>query len=63
METKLITKENNKKTVKIFKSFNCEICKTPYPFKFKLNGVEKPFELIDLSKTLDCDYIILESLN
>lgn len=65
METKLITKENEKKTVKSYniKSFNCEICKTPYPFKFKLNGVEKPFELIDLQKPIDCDYIILESLN
>ena len=65
METKLITKENEKKTVKSYniKSFNCEICKTPYPFKFKLNGVEKPFELIDLQKPVDCDYIILESLN
>ena len=65
METKLITKENEKKTVKSYniKSFNCEICKTTYPFKFKLNGVEKPFELIDLQKPVDCDYIILESLN
>ena len=45
------------------KSFNCEICRTPYPFKFKLNGVEKPFELIDLEKPAGCDYIILESLN
>ena len=65
METKLVTKENEKKTVKSYniKSFNCEICKTPYPFKFKLNGIEKPFELIDLQKPTQCDYIILESLN
>ena len=65
METKLVTKENEKKTVKSYniKSFNCEICKTPYPFKFKLNGIEKPFELIDLQKPVDCDYIVLESLN
>ena len=36
METKLIIKENEKKTVKSYniKSFNCEICKTPYPCKF-----------------------------
>ena len=36
METKLILKENDKKTVKSYniKSFNCEICKTPYPCKF-----------------------------
>ena len=56
METKLQKKENEKKTVTSYniKSFNCEICRTPYPFKFKLNGVEKP---------AGCDYIILESLN
>ena len=65
METKLLIKENNKKTVKCYfiKSFNCEICKTPYPFKFKLTGIEKPFELIDLQKPIGRDYIILESLN
>ncbi|MCQ2821356.1 MAG: E3 ubiquitin-protein ligase MARCH [archaeon] len=36
METKLQIKENEKKTVKSYniKSFNCEICKTPYPCKF-----------------------------
>ena len=65
METKLQIKENDKRTVKSYniKSFNCEICKTPYPFKFKLNGIEKPFELIELDKPIGCDYIILESLN
>ena len=65
METKLVVKENEKKTVKSYniKSFNCEICKTPYPFKFKLNGIEKPFELIDLEKPVNSDYIVLESLN
>ena len=65
METKLQIKENEKKTVKSYniKSFNCELCKTPYPFKFKISGIEKPFELIDLQKPLGCDYIILESLN
>ena len=37
METKLNIKENDKKTVKSYniKSFNCEICKTPYPCKIK----------------------------
>ena len=65
METKLQIKENDKKTVKSYniKSFNCEICKTPYPFKFKLNGIEKSFELIELEKPIGCDYIVLESLN
>ena len=65
METKLGIKENEKKTVKSYniKSFNCEICKTPYPFRFKLEGIEKPFELIDLQRPIGCDYIVLESLN
>lgn len=36
METKLSIKENEKKTVKSYsiRSFNCEICKTPYPCKY-----------------------------
>jgi len=60
METKLQIKENEKKTVKSYniKSFNCELCKTPYPFKFKLYGIEKPFELIELEKPIGCDYIV-----
>ena len=64
METKLEIKENEKKTVKnyIIKSFNCEICKTPYPFKFKIEGNDKIFNLINIEKP-NCDYIILESLN
>ena len=37
LKTKLTQEENEKKTVKSYniKSFNCEICKTPYPFKFE----------------------------
>jgi RING-variant domain len=36
MNTKLTTKENEKKTVLSYsmKAFNCEICMTPYPCKF-----------------------------
>ena len=65
METKLQIKENEKKTVKSYniKSFNCELCKTPYPFRFIISGIDKPFELINLDKPVGCDYIILESLN
>jgi len=35
MAVKLVTKENEKKTVTSYnmKAFNCEICKTPYPCK------------------------------
>lgn len=36
MKTKLNIKENDKKTVKSYniKSYNCEICKSPYPCNF-----------------------------
>ena len=60
METKLQIKQNDKNSVKSYniKSFNCEICKTPYPFRFKIAGIEKPFELISLRKPIGRDYII-----
>ena len=64
MQTQLQIKENFKKTVTNYYSprFNCEICKTPLPFKFKLNkNNNKIFELIDIEKP-NCNYIILESL-
>lgn len=40
MQTKLSIKENNKKNVKSYniKQYNCEICKTPYPCKLRLNS-------------------------
>lgn len=65
MKTKEFYKENSQKTVKCygFMNFNCEICKTPYPFKFKINGIEKNFELVDIKKPIGSDYIVLESLN
>ena len=65
MKTKLIQIENNKKTVKSYyiPSFNCEICKTPYPFRFKINNNDKIFDLIDIERPLNTNYIILESLN
>ena len=65
MKTKLIIFENQKKTVKSYfiHSFNCEICKTPYPLKFKLNNNEKIFTLIDVEKPINSNYVILESLN
>lgn len=64
METKLNIKENEKKTVKSYniKSFNCEICKTPYPFRFKIEGRDDTFDLIDITLPTT-NYIVLESLN
>ena len=65
MKTKLIIFQNQKNTVKSYfiQGFNCEICKTPYPLKFKLNNNKKIFSLIDIEKPINSNYIILESLN
>ena len=65
MKTKLLQIENNKKTVKSYyiNCFNCEICKTPYPFRFKINNEERIFELIEVERPINANYIILESLN
>jgi len=42
------------------KSFNCEICKTPYPLRFKSGN--NYFDLIDSARPSE-NYIVLESLN
>lgn len=65
MRTKLIILMNHKRTVKTYyiNKFNCEICKTPYPFRFKIPGHDKVFELIDIIRPIIGNYIILESLD
>jgi hypothetical protein len=77
MQTKLSTKENEKKTVTLYsmKSFNCEICKTPYPCKknfiitfyikilVRFRSENNYFDIIDYTRPVNKNYIILESLN
>ncbi len=73
MNTKLSIKENEKKTVTSYnmKSFNCEICKTPYPRKnyfysfilVRFRSENTFFDLIDYTRPQDKNFIILESLN
>ena len=65
MKTKLIIIGNARRTVRTYyiPRFNCEICKAPYPFRFKLSGKEnKIYELIDIVRP-STNYIILESLD
>ena len=48
---------------RVIPRFNCEICKSPYPFRFKLPGRENHFyELIDIVRPNN-NYIIFESLD
>ena len=65
MSTKLSIKENDSKNIKSYsiKSFNCEICKTPYPTKLQLKGNSKIYNLIDIDIPENSDYVVLESLN
>ena len=62
MATKLSKKSNEKGTVFSYniKSFNCEICKMPYPLKFELNN--NYHSLIDINIPSG-DYMVMESLN
>jgi len=63
MNTKIKVKENSNKTVLSYslKSFNCEICKTPYPLKFRIEN--NYFDLIDYIRPQSSNYVVLESLN
>ncbi len=69
IKTKLIIKENSRKNVKSynFTSFNCTICKTPFPFKFRIkdknNNMNKIYSLIDIEKPEFENYLVLESLD
>ena len=69
MKTKLIIKENSRKNVKSynFSCFNCKICKTPFPFKFRIkdknNNMNKIYSLIDIEIPEFDNYLVLESLD
>jgi hypothetical protein len=44
----------------MWKQFECEICKTPYPYVFKSNG--NRFRLVDVDIPQDKNFLWLESL-
>jgi pSer/pThr/pTyr-binding forkhead associated (FHA) protein len=63
LQTKVTKKEGPSHCTLNWKNFEWELCKTPYPYTFKLE--EKRWFLVDLSRPEDKDtpYIILESLS
>ena len=65
IRTKIQKRQNLKKTVLTYylKKFACEVCMTPYPLKFKINGLDKEYSLIDLELPYEENFIALESLN
>jgi pSer/pThr/pTyr-binding forkhead associated (FHA) protein len=63
LQTKVTKKEGPSHCTLNWKNFECELCKTPYPYTFMLE--DKRWFLVDLSRPEDKDtpYIILESLS
>ena len=64
IKTKIIKRENAKKTVVSYniKKFICEVCLKTYPFKFTISELNKEYSLIDLHYPIGYKYIVLESL-
>ena len=65
LQTKIKIGENFKGTVSTYccNKFNCDMCLTPYPTRFKISEFNKEYELIDLNLPEELDYMILESLD
>eukprot|EP00826_Nyctotherus_ovalis_P000725 TRINITY_DN10026_c0_g4_i1.p1 TRINITY_DN10026_c0_g4~~TRINITY_DN10026_c0_g4_i1.p1 ORF type:complete len:297 (-),score=50.59 TRINITY_DN10026_c0_g4_i1:155-1045(-) len=57
IKQRIMVSESFDSTVITWKSMNCELCKTPYPFAVYFDG--KVFELIDC-KVPKCPYIVFE---
>ena len=65
MNTKIKILENSKGTVKTYIShkFNCDVCLTPYPLRFKIKEYNKIYKLIDYNIAPELNHIVLESLD
>lgn len=63
VQTKVNEKKGPSHSTLNWKNFECELCKTPYPYTFLLQN--KRWFLVDLNRPQDKDtpYIILESLS
>ena len=49
--------------VMTFENFECPKCKNQFPIKFKLENIDKTFDLIDIKEPTDCNFMILESID
>jgi hypothetical protein len=65
LQTKIKIRENFKHTVYTYccNKFNCDMCLTPYPTRFKISEFNKEYELVDLNLPEEFNYMILESLD
>ena len=62
LKQKMAKKEEKNLVSYTWKQFECEICKKPYPYVFKSNGVS--YRLVDVEADIpkDRNYLLLESL-
>ena len=61
----IVNEEDKKVYVEsmVFKNFECNECGMQYPVKFKLEGIDKIFYLVDINEPKNCDFMILESID
>ena len=62
LKQKMAKKEEKNLISYTWKQFECEICKKPYPYVFRSNGIS--YRLIDVEQDIpqDRNYLLLESL-
>jgi hypothetical protein len=62
LKQKMAKKENEHLISYTWKEFECEICKKPYPYVFRSNGIQ--YRLVDVEQDIprERNYILLESL-
>lgn len=60
---KILSSERGNVTTYIFEKFNCEVCLTPYPTRFRIPKLDKIYNLVDICAPEESDYMILESLD
>ena len=65
LKLRIKTLKNKKQTVitYICNNFNCKTCNKPYPLRFRIPEYDRIYELIDVNRPSEFDYIILESLD
>ena len=56
--------QNDKKIVDTYyiKRYRCETCRLVFPLSFKIEQIEQTYQLFDIVKPNDCNYMILESI-
>ena len=66
LDDKMIPRENKKKNTinyNYYIRFHCNACKIQLPIRFIIPGIEKNFELLDIKKQDNEEYLLFESLD